>query len=167
MNKKLYKYMKFKFIFAFIIMLSYNCLKASELLSDEALIKNLYENWHIAVESSNINGYIASLDKNITLIPPGGPIITGIENYRKFLGPVFNSATYKINAGDYDIEIIGDLAIVKSRQTVSLTFIGNKNKVKSEGALQKDITTSDYLDILQRQSNGSWKCLVHTWQEVK
>ena len=138
-------------------MLSFNCLKASEPLSDEALIKNLYEDWHIAVESSNIDGYIASLDKNIT----------GIENYRKFLGPVFNSATYKINAGDYDIEIIGDLAIVKSRQTVSLTFIGNKNKIKSEGALQKDITTSDYLDILQRQSNGDWKCLVHTWQEVK
>ena len=66
-----------------------------------------------------------------------------------------------------EVEIIGDLAIVKSRQTVSLTFIGNKNKIKSEGALQKDITTSDYLDILQRQSNGSWKCLVHTWQEVK
>ena len=167
MNKKLYKYIKFKIFFAFIFMLSFNCLKASEPLSDEALIKNLYEDWHIAVESSNIDGYIASLDKNITLIPPDGSVITGIENYRKFLGPVFNSATYKINAGDYDIEIIGDLAIVKSRQTVSLTFIGNKNKTKSEGALQKDITTSDYLDILQRQSNGDWKCLVHTWQEVK
>jgi len=129
-------------------------------------IKLLYENWHRAVESDDIDGYINSLDKNITLIPPGGPIISGLENYRVFLGPVFKSASYKIKAGDYDIEIVGDIAIVRSRQTVYLTFKNNENKIESEGALQNNITTSDYLDVLKRQDNGSWKCLVHSWQEV-
>ena len=109
-------------------------------------------------------GYINSLDKNITLIPPGGPIISGAENYREFLGPVFESATYKIQDGEYDIEVIGDIAIVRSRQTVYLTFKDNANKIQSDGALQDKITTSDYLDILKRQEDGSWKCLVHTWQ---
>ena len=161
-------YFKYTALLLFII-LSYTVFLKAENISnnrDNQLIKELYETWHNAVESSNINGYINSLDKNITLIPPGGPVISGAENYREFLGPVFESATYKIQDGDYDIEVIGDIAIVRSRQTVYLTFKDNANKIQSEGALQDNITTSDYLDILKRQEDGSWKCLVHTWQLI-
>ena len=163
------KFFEYTALFLLII-LSYTVfLKAENISSynqDNSSIKKLYETWHKAVESSNIDGYINSLDKNITLIPPGGPIISGVENYREFLGPVFKSATYKIEDGEYDIEVIGDIAIVRSRQTVYLTFKDNANQIQSEGALQDNITTSDYLDILKRQENGSWKCLVHTWQLV-
>ena len=161
-------FFKYTALLLFII-LSYTVFLKAENISnnrDNQLIKELYETWHNAVESSNINGYINSLDKNITLIPPGGPVISGSENYREFLGPVFESATYKIQDGDYDIEVIGDIAIVRSRQTVYLTFKDNANKIQSEGALQDNITTSDYLDILKRQEDGSWKCLVHTWQLI-
>ena len=164
--KKLFKY----FVLCLVIVLSHTVFLKAENIStnnkDNSLIKKLYETWHEAVESSNIDGYINSLDKNITLIPPGGPIISGAENYREFLGPVFESATYKIQDGKYDIEVIGDIAIVRSRQTVYLTFKDNANQIQSEGALQDNITTSDYLDILKRQEDGSWKCLVHTWQLV-
>ena len=164
--KKLFKY----FVLCLVIVLSHTVFLKAENIStnnkDNSLIKKLYETWHEAVESSNIDGYINSLDKNITLIPPGGPVISGAENYREFLGPVFESATYKIQDGEYDIEVIGDIAIVRSRQTVYLTFKDNANQIKSEGALQDNITTSDYLDILKRQEDGSWKCLVHTWQLV-
>ena len=163
------KFFEYTAIFLLII-LSYTTFLKSENISnnnqDNSSIKKLYETWHRAVESSNIDGYINSLDKNITLIPPGGPVISGAENYREFLGPVFKSATYKIEDGEYDIEVIGDIAIVRSRQTVYLTFKDNANQIQSEGALQDNITTSDYLDILKRQEDGSWKCLVHTWQSV-
>ena len=165
--KKLFKY----FVLCLVIVLSHTVFLKAENIStnnnkDNSLIKKLYETWHEAVESSNIDGYINSLDKNITLIPPGGPVISGAENYREFLGPVFESATYKIQDGEYDIEVIGDIAIVRSRQTVYLTFKDNANKIQSDGALQDNITTSDYLDVLKRQEDGSWKCLVHTWQLV-
>jgi len=164
--KKLFKY----FVLCLVIVLSHTVFLKAENIStnnkDNSLIKKLYETWHEAVESSNIDGYINSLDKNITLIPPGGPVISGAENYRDFLGPVFESATYKIKDGEYNIEVIGDIAIVRSRQTVYLTFKDNANKIQSDGALQDNITTSDYLDVLKRQEDGSWKCLVHTWQLV-
>ena len=165
-NKNFFKYTG---LFLLIILSQTVFLKAENIANyndNNASIKKLYETWHSAVESSNIDGYINSLDKNITLIPPGGPIISGAENYREFLGPVFKSATYKIQDGEYDIEVIGDIAIVRSRQTVYLTFKDNANQIQSEGALQDNITTSDYLDILKRQEDGSWKCLVHTWQLV-
>ena len=164
--KKLFKY----FVLCLVIVLSHTVFLKAENIStnnkDNSLIKKLYETWHEAVESSNIDGYINSLDKNITLIPPGGPVISGAENYRDFLGPVFESATYKIKDGEYNIEVIGNIAIVRSRQTVYLTFKDNANKIQSDGALQDNITTSDYLDVLKRQEDGSWKCLVHTWQLV-
>jgi len=163
------KFFKYVGLFLLIILSHTVFLKAENISNyndNNASIKKLYETWHSAVESSNIDGYINSLDKNITLIPPGGPIISGAENYREFLGPVFKSATYKIQDGEYDIEVIGDIAIVRSRQTVYLTFKDNANQIQSEGALQDNITTSDYLDILKRQEDGSWKCLVHTWQLV-
>ena len=162
-------FFKYTGLFLLIILSQTVFLKAENISNyndNNASIKKLYETWHSAVESSNIDGYINSLDKNITLIPPGGPIISGAENYREFLGPVFKSATYKIQDGEYDIEVIGDIAIVRSRQTVYLTFKDNANQIQSEGALQDNITTSDYLDILRRQEDGSWKCLVHTWQLV-
>ena len=146
--KKLFKY----FVLCLVVVLSHTVFLKAENIStnnkDNSLIKKLYETWHEAVESSNIDGYINSLDKNITLIPPGGPVISGAENYREFLGPVFESATYKIQDGEYDIEVIGDIAIVRSRQTVYLTFKANANKIQSDGALQDNITTSDYLDVL-------------------
>ena len=90
-------------LFLLIILSQTVFLKAENISNyndNNASIKKLYETWHSAVESSNIDGYINSLDKNITLIPPGGPIISGAENYREFLGPVFKSATYKIQDGE-------------------------------------------------------------------
>ena len=87
--KKLFKY----FVLCLVVVLSHTFFLKAENIStnnkDNSLIKKLYETWHEAVESSNIDGYINSLDKNITLIPPGGPVISGAENYREFLGPVF------------------------------------------------------------------------------
>lgn len=134
---------------------------------DEKKIRELHERWGTAVRASSIEGYIDCLDEKITMRPPGGPTIDGHENYRKFLGPVFEAATYKGEMhGDYDIEIFGDFAISRNRQTVYVTFKDGATNIASEGALQNTVNTSDYMDILKRQDNGEWKCLVHTWQAV-
>ena len=64
-------FFKYTALLLFII-LSYTVFLKAENISnnrDNQLIKELYETWHNAVESSNIDGYINSLDKNITLIP--------------------------------------------------------------------------------------------------
>ena len=87
------KFFEYTAIFLLIILSHTTFLKSENISNnnqDDSSIKKLYETWHRAVESSNIDGYINSLDKNITLIPPGGSVISGAENYREFLGPVFN-----------------------------------------------------------------------------
>ena len=134
---------------------------------DKMKINNLYDDWYIAVETSNIQGYVDSLDENIVLIPPGGPVITGKENYRTFLGPVFDVASYEIDQKTpKNIKFNGDIATVEYNYVVYITFIGDAKSVPSEGALQDTVSDSIYFDVLKRQEDGSWKCLVHTWQQI-
>ena len=134
---------------------------------DKMKINNLYDDWYIAVETSDIQGYVDSLDENIVLIPPGGPVITGKENYRTFLGPVFDVAYYEIDQKTpKNIKFYGDIATVEYNYVVYITFIGDAKSVPSEGALQDTVSDSIYFDVLKRQEDGSWKCLVHTWQQI-
>ena len=164
----LYKKFKYLIIFLFLLEGFFSNVNAThhERNTDLIKIEELYKNWNSAVEASNIDGYIASLDKNITLLPPGGPILNGKENYKKFLGPVFESATYRLEEKGSNIEIVGDLAIVRKRTIVYLTFKEGVEKVSSGGALQENVTDSNYFDILRRQDDGSWKCLVHSWKVI-
>jgi len=134
---------------------------------DKMKINNLYDDWYIAVETSDIQGYVDSLDENIVLIPPNGPVITGKENYRTFLGPVFDVASYEIDQKTpKNIKFYGDIATVEYNYVVYITFIGDAKSVPSEGALQDTVSDSIYFDVLKRQEDGSWKCLVHTWQQI-
>ena len=164
----LYKKFKYLIIFLFLLGPFFSNVNAAhhERNTDLIKIEELYKSWNTAVEESNIDGYIASLDENITLLPPGGPILNGIENYRKFLGPVFEASTYKLEEKGSDIEIVGDLAIVRKRTVVYLTFKEGVENISSGGALQENVTDSNYLDILRRQDDGSWKCLVHSWKVI-
>jgi len=164
----LFKKFKYLIIFLFLLGGVFSNVNANHHEKDTDLIKieELYKSWNSAVEASNIDGYVASLDENITLLPPGGPILNGKENYRKFLGPVFESATYKLEEKGSDIEIVGDLAIVRKRTVVYLTFKEGVENISSGGALQENVTDSNYLDILHRQDDGSWKCLVHSWKVI-
>ena len=165
---KSHKYKSLLLIFTLILfgVNDFTIAKNINYEADIREIKLLYKDWHNAVMSGDIDGYINSLDQNISLIPPLGPVVSGVDNYRNFLKTVFKSTSYIVEAGEYDIEIRGDIAIVKNRTKVHLTYKHNKNNILPEGALNKNVTTSDYLDILKRQENGSWKCLVHSWQEV-
>ena len=49
---------------------------------DLAKIQELFDTWDAAVESGDRDGYVSGLDENITLMPPGGVVIKGKENYR-------------------------------------------------------------------------------------
>ena len=108
------------------LILTVSLLMACVIWADEdvAAIKGLYKSWNEAVEASNIDGYINSLDDNITLIPPDGPIVSGTNNYRVFLGPVFDSATYKIKDKDYD-----DRYIEAAKNNTALKRLGSAQDV--------------------------------------
>jgi len=128
-------------------------------------IKTLYSNWKIAVESSDIDFYLSNLHEDIRLRPPAGDPVDGIENYRRFLGPVFSSATYKIQIDESpNITIFGNSAIAEYDYTIQRSVIKNANVTLEKGAITESVTPSSYVDFLRKREDGSWSVYLHTWR---
>ena len=128
-------------------------------------IKTLYSNWKIAVESSDIDSYLSNLHEDIRLRPPAGDPVDGIENYRRFLGPVFSSATYKIQIDESpNITIFGNSAIAEYDYTIQRSVIKNANVTLEKGAITESVTPSSYVDFLRKREDGSWSVYLHTWR---
>ena len=54
----------------------------------------------------------------------------------------------------------------KEFSIIFLTFKDGASSIASEGAIQDNISEGKYLDVLRKQEDGSWKCLVHTWEQI-
>lgn len=123
--------------------------------ADIAAIKTLQADWNKAVEAGSIDGYVAVLDDDIELMPTDAEPITGADNYRAFLQPVFVNDTYRIEAaGPTEIVVDGDLAYAR------YDYIIHRSPKDSDETFS---TLRKYLDIMRRQPDGSWRVYKHIW----
>ena len=136
---------------------------STALADDKTAIGALYDRWDIAVQSSSVEQYTAVLDEHVRLILPGAPDIQGRDNYGAFLQNVLPVADYKLSlVGPIDIEVFGDIAITEYHKKVEMT-LHEAQKVSEPGALTADISINKYIDVLRRQSDGSWRVYRHAW----
>jgi ketosteroid isomerase-like protein len=133
--------------------------------ADVAAIDQLYADWRKAVESADIDGYVAVLDTNVRLLPPDAEAIVGAENYRHFLGPVFAGANYRIEVvrGPV-IEIHGDTALAEYDYVIHLALKNRNQGIRQDGALTAERTAARYIDVLRRHPDGQWRVYRHAWQ---
>ena len=128
-------------------------------------IEALYSKWKIAVETSDIDSYLSNLHEDIRLRPPAGDPVDGIENYRRFLGPVFSSATYKIQVDESPvITIFGNNAIAEYDYTIQRSVLKNAKVTLEKGAITESVSPSSYVDFLTKRPDGSWSVYLHTWR---
>ena len=109
-----FKYLKLFFKLALLCMSTLGAANTYSVdrQSDMTELKTLYVNWKNAVEESDIDAYLSNLHDEIRLRPPAGAPVTGIANNRRFLGPVFASATYMIEVDQApSITLFGDMAV--------------------------------------------------------
>jgi len=133
--------------------------------ADVAAIDSLYADWRKAVESADIDGYVAVLDTNVRLLPPDAEAIVGAESYRKFLGPVFAGANYRIEVERSPvIEIHGDTALAEYDYVIHLALKNQNQGIQQAGALTAERTAARYIDVLRRNSEGQWRVYRHAWQ---
>ncbi len=133
--------------------------------ADIAAIQTLYRSWHQAVEAGDIAGYVASLDDNVRLMPPGAAPIEGAMTYAKFLEPVFATATYRIEVlQPASIQIAGDMAVAEYEYVIHLALKNPEQQITEPGALTASRTQAQYFDVLRRQANGDWRVWRHTWR---
>ena len=133
---------------------------------DKEAITALYREWIVAVEQGSREGYLALLDEDIRMTPPGATDVISKAAYAEFLVPVFDSASYTITPiGDYDIEILGDIALARYDYIVSVFLNEGVAGVEQAGALNQQVSNLKYSDVLRRQADGEWRVLRHTWND--
>ena len=132
--------------------------------TDREEILALYQGWIAAVEGSDIDAYVGGLHPEVSLRPPGVPGLDGRENYRVFLGPVFDTARYEITVDvPHSITMMGDAAVVEYDYTIRRIVDASSDADLPEGALEGDSTTSHYIDVVAKDDNGAWKIRLHSW----
>ena len=132
--------------------------------ADETEILALYQGWIQAVEGSDIDAYVGGLHPDISLRPPGVTGLDGRENYRAFLGPVFETARYEITVDvPHSITMMGDAAVVEYDYTIRRIVDQDADAALPEGALEGESTPSHYIDVVPKDDTGAWKIRLHSW----
>ena len=132
--------------------------------SDHQEILALYQGWIRAVEGSDIDGYVGGLHPEVSLRPPGVPGLDGRDNYREFLGPVFETARYEITIDTpHAVTMMGDAAVVEYDYTILRIVDASAAADLPAGALDGASTTSHYIDVVAKDSSGAWKIRLHSW----
>lgn len=130
-----------------------------------ARIEALFASWRAAVEASDIAGYLAVLDPEVRMLPPGGPHVDGIDAYGTFLGPVFAAARYEIHIDvPAEIHVEGDVAVAQYEYTIDLIRL-DAGVAVAEGALTAASTSARYFDVLRKNAAGEWRVWRHSWQQ--
>jgi ketosteroid isomerase-like protein len=134
--------------------------------ADVEAIEELYTNWRKAVESADIPSYVAVLDENVRLLPPGAEAIVGAANYARFLEPVFAAADYRIEVVRSPvIEVFGDVALAEYEYVIHLALKDPHVGVQQSGALTAERSAARYIDLLRRDVNGRWAVYRHAWHD--
>ena len=134
---------------------------------DEKAILALYDDWKVSVESGDIEGYIRGLHSDISLRPPGAQGLDGRDNYRRFLQPVFKNTRYEIIIKKApNVSLIGNTAIVEYDYTVHRHTDSTADTKLPDGALVAETTTSHYIDVVTKDSEGLWLVRLHSWHQT-
>ncbi|MBT5155900.1 MAG: nuclear transport factor 2 family protein [Gammaproteobacteria bacterium] len=127
-------------------------------------IETLYEQWREAVATADIPSYVAVLDPDVRLIPPGADVIEGAAHYAQFLTPVFDAATYRIEViAPPRVEILDDIAVAEYEYVVHLKLKNPAQGVTEAGALTASRTEARYFDVLRKNEAGEFRVWRHTW----
>jgi ketosteroid isomerase-like protein len=105
-----------------------------------------------AANAGNLDGVIAVYADDAALLPPNFPPQEGREAVRKFWGGLLGAYTVQFDLNSETIEGRGDLAYAVGRYKLSA-----RPKAKGAPPIEEE---GKYVEVLKRQSDGSWKYVV-------
>jgi uncharacterized protein (TIGR02246 family) len=120
---------------------------------DVAAIKALFGTHMAALSAGDAAGVTALFADNGVMVPPDRGAMTGKEAIRWGLRQAFGLFSAKITGESLEAEVAGGWAFARRIYTMTLTA--------KTGGEQMEVV-ANWLDILKRQPDGSWKIHVET-----
>ena len=152
------KKLKFNCQVALVLLLlftAFSCTKQEKKPSveaDIAAINELYNQYCSYGNAGELDNFLSLWEDNAIRMDPDKPSIIGKENIRKFFEVPFEQFSTNVAVyGDTEIQISGAMAFARGTYTLSLTPKEGGPKTTFDGK---------WLDILKRQTDGSWKIYI-------
>jgi uncharacterized protein (TIGR02246 family) len=122
---------------------------------DESRIRAVDTDWAKAATSGNGEAIAALYTDDATLLPPGEPIVKG-EAAKKYWVEFGNGFSGPTELNTAKVEGSGNLAYAVGTYRMALT-------PKKAGSKPLPVDEGKYIEVLQRQDDGSWKILHDIW----
>lgn len=113
-----------------------------------AAIKALFDRHIAAFSAGDAAAFSVLFTDDAVMMPPDRQALTGKEGIRWGLRVAFGLISANVAGGSLEVEIAGDWAYARRTYAVTLT-------AKTGG--EKMEVVANWLDILKRQPDGSWK----------
>lgn len=122
--------------------------------ADEQAITAVSAARALAFNESNARGIAEHFTDDAILMAPGKPATVGRDSVRAYYQAIFDAYQPALKSHYEEVAVSGDLAYGRGEATVTLT-------PKDGGA--PVTSTAKYLNILQKQPDGSWKTTHDVW----
>jgi len=107
-----------------------------------------------AFNESDAQGIAIHFTENAILMAPGAPAMQGREAVAAYYQTIFDAYEPVLESYYEEVEVSGDMAYGRGEAKVTLT---------PKGGGATTTSTSKYLNILQRQPDGSWQTTHDVW----
>lgn len=122
---------------------------------DEAAVRALDDAWEKAATAGDGNAISALYSADATLLPPGEPMRQG-EAAKQYWVDFTNSFSGPIELSTTAIEGRGNLAVAVGTYRMTVT-------PKKAGAKPLPTDEGKYIEVLEKQDDGSWKIIYDIW----
>jgi uncharacterized protein (TIGR02246 family) len=123
--------------------------------ADTDAINALYTNWSKAIVERGADGYVSFWDDDGAVMPPDEPAQEGKEAIRRWIQKFLDEYTVKVTG------------FVPGPQRVAQGWATRRFEISGERVPKKGGEPvrfkQKYLDVLQKQTDGSWKFVYRMW----
>jgi len=128
--------------------------ESARIEADVGAIKRVNEDLIDAFNAGDAAAAVALVMDDAVDLPPNHPPVIGKEAIRSFVQSDFDRSTWHFIDEIVEVEVAGDLAVIWSSYSVTLTFKDDGRQIENSGK---------WLKVLKKQPDGSWKFSRNIW----
>jgi uncharacterized protein (TIGR02246 family) len=123
--------------------------------AEEAHIRKLDADWVKAAQTKQVDSWMMFYADDAVVLPPNDKAASGKENIRKPVADLLGLPELSISWQPTKVEVARSADLAYLYGAYDLSFKGPAGKTISDKGKN--------LEIWKKQADGSWKCIVDTW----